>query len=92
MTPQQRKRKQWQAEYKEASETVVRRSQGLCEIGTHLCVKRANQVHHKRGRRHPEANALENLAASCEPCHTYLHANPAEAFANGWRYHQEGAA
>lgn len=89
MTPQRKRRAAWQAEYKEASERVVTRSQGRCEIRTGVCAGRASQVHHKRRRTHPEANALENLAAVCEPCHTYLHAHPAESYENGWLIHYE---
>ena len=90
-TPQQDRRVKWQREYAQArGEILVTRPR--CERRADGCTERPTEVHHKAGRRHPDANAHRNLAALCASCHRHIHANPTESYEHGWLLHYEQAA
>ena len=56
-----------------------------CEAGTPDHNRPAALVvHHKQGRRIPNAHALHRLLVVCEPCHLYIHAHPEESRERGW--------
>jgi 5-methylcytosine-specific restriction endonuclease McrA len=53
----------------------------LCE----RCGKNiASHVHHIAGKDGAKLIDPKNLAGLCEPCHPWLHANPAQAYTEGW--------
>ena len=86
MTSQQARRAAWEREYQTARVAVLERCCGVCE----RCGEaRAEHVHHKLRRLHSRANELGFLAALCEPCHTTVHANPADSYADGWLIHYD---
>jgi 5-methylcytosine-specific restriction enzyme A len=68
------------------------RSEGKCEIATVGCTAVATDFAHRKkvgagGRKGSAARAhhvLSNALAACRSCHSTCHANPAEAYANGW--------
>ena len=78
------------------------RSDGVCEIGQPGCTGRATEAAHRvkvgmGGRKATAAahHVLSNLLHLDHHCHQRLcHANPAEAYANGWmlREHQTPTA
>lgn len=87
MTPQQKRRRQWEAEYKRARVQVLDRARGMCEFPD--CTERATEVHHKLKRYHPRANHPVFLLALCDPHHDHVHANPEESYATGRLLHYE---
>ena len=52
----------------------------LCEI----CEKKADQIHHKRGRFGDRLNEKEFFMAVCMTCHNWIHGNPIEAYSKGY--------
>lgn len=75
-----------------ARKVVYERSGGDCEARSQVCVGAASHVHHIAGRKGPDAHAPENLLHVCQPCHTYLHANPEESYTAGWMRKRLGVA
>lgn len=59
------------------------RSQGRCEIGLPGCWGVARDPHHRKLRSRGGTNDLDNLLASCRPCHDWAHANGTVATALG---------
>jgi len=53
----------------------------LCELG---CGRPAIHTHHRKLRSQGGDESAENLLRVCLECHTRIHAEPAEAYANGW--------
>lgn len=72
-----------------ARAALAERSQGWCEMSLDGCRGRASQWAHRRkqgmGGRHGDAAAvngsLSNAYHTCDACHAWQHANPAEAVA-----------
>lgn len=62
---------------------------GGCEIGTPDCTGAANQGHHRKLLSQGGANVPENCLATCPACHSWVHANPAEAYRRGWMLRRE---
>jgi hypothetical protein len=70
---------------------LAARSGGRCEIARDGCTERAVDPAHRKGRkdggRHGAAkelnNQLVNVLHACRACHTWCHANPAQAKAPG---------
>lgn len=57
----------------------------ICEARTPVCTHRAHHRHHvilrsQGGHDGPTIDV-------CSPCHRYIHANPAEAYEQGWLKH-----
>lgn len=53
---------------------------GPCEAGTPgVCTGRAEHRHHKRRRSQGGGEGRANIALLCHACHSWIHANPAEA-------------
>lgn len=92
-TPQQERRAAWEAEFRSARKQVIERADGRCErCGWMPVLWSSLHVHHKAGRRLPDANRLDLLAALCPPCHEHVHAHPAESYTDGWLIHWENAS
>ncbi len=78
---------------------LAKRSKGLCEAGTHLCVGVAREAQHritqKGGGRHGEAKVyhdrLSNLLHCCTPCHRHITKEPFLSYEAGWSC-KEGSA
>ena len=65
------------------AELVTERAYGACEyLIRGVCSGRAEHIHHRKisGREHTASNCVH----ICSNCHRYVHANPAEAYRNGW--------
>lgn len=65
----------------EVRQRVQSRSRGICEVcrqsdGLHL--------HHRKMRSQGGPDTAANLLLVCLGCHDYIHANPVEAYENGW--------
>ncbi len=73
----------YETELKRLRPKVFERANGICEVQVPCCNGKATVVHHLRRRSQGGNNALENLKACCDPCHRYIHANVAWAYANG---------
>lgn len=86
--PQRARRDRWEADYLAARPLVIARADGRCE----RCGDTGHHVHHKAGRRHPEANAMHNLVLLCLFCHGHVHGHPAESYRDGWLIHWEDAS
>ena len=64
---------------------VKQRALGRCEVGITTNCRIAGPVdHHHRQRREGGDHRPSNGIAACRDCHRYIHANPAESWANGW--------
>jgi hypothetical protein len=74
-------------ELKNAKRVARRRSRGRCEVRTPVCTGTARQGHHIQRRSQGGPDDAENLLDSCNECHTYLHAHPAESYERGWLKH-----
>lgn len=90
-TPQQKRRRLWDAEYAAVRPLVLQRNQGMCE----RCNERPSLVvHHRGGRVGKNANRWENLAALCafdgqrDGCHEWIHAHPEQSYRDGWLLHK----
>lgn len=78
------RRSRFEAELDAVTPVLGARSQGMCEaqlLG--VCAGRAVHRHHRKRRSQGGGNELANLVHCCEPCHTFLHAHPAVAYAAG---------
>ena len=53
----------------------------LCELG---CGRDAVHTHHRKLRSQGGDESADNLLRVCLECHTYIHAEPASAYAMGW--------
>jgi hypothetical protein len=47
----------------------------------------AVHTHHRKSRRHPDAEQPDNLLRVCLKCHEYIHAHPEESYERGWLIH-----
>ena len=71
---------------------VRARCRGRCEVGSPVCWGQTDpsfiHAHHiaGRGSHDPVGNGL----GACPPCHSYIHANPAIAYEQGWMRHRNG--
>lgn len=65
-------------------EAVMQRAGWRCEIGSAVCIRVAAHAHHVLPRSAGGGHEAENGLAACAPCHSYLHANPAEAYERNW--------
>ena len=73
------------AELRAVKADLLLRSRGRCEspgLSEH-CTGYGTAAHHIVRRSQGGANTLDNLAWLCDPCHSYVHANPAHAFTLG---------
>ncbi len=73
----------YETELKRLRPKVFERANGICEVKVPCCIGKATVVHHLRRRSQGGDNSLGNLKACCDPCHRYIHANIAWAYANG---------
>ena len=60
-----------------ASELILTRSEGACEIMSRVCVTTATDIHHRRprgmgGTSRLETNLASNGIALCRRCHMYV--------------------
>ncbi len=63
------------------------RAYGRCEANTPACPSRehrADHAHHMLRRAQGGRDVPENLLMVCEASHRWIHANPSEAYENGW--------
>lgn len=65
---------------------VEERSGGRCEMPTLAvrCPMRATHMHHRKMRSQGGDHSAANLLHLCGFHHDYIHAHPAESYANGW--------
>ena len=63
---------------------VAGRSGGWCEIDHDNCSLRATQMHHILRRSQGGKNEADNLLHLCLNGHSYIHANPALSYEQGW--------
>ena len=57
----------------------------VCEFGiVGVCTGRPSERHHKLRRSQGGSDDASNTADICSACHNACHANPAEAYRNGW--------
>jgi len=52
----------------------------LCE----RCGKKADQIHHKKGRFGERLNDKDFFMAVCMTCHNWIHSNSIEAYSKGY--------
>lgn len=64
-----------------AREIVRLRSAGICEV---CRANRASEYAHRKGRAQGGGWDPSNAIDACPACHRRMHAEPAEAMANGW--------
>lgn len=70
--------------WEDARDGAMTRSGGQCEGRIMLvCSMGAAQVHHVIPRGRGGTHDLINLVALCEPCHSWVHANPVAATQRG---------
>jgi hypothetical protein len=86
--PISQKRRDFLAEFAEASRLVLQRSNGFCEVKD--CWRAGTHIHHKKGRRCDDANSLVNLLMVDETCHARIHANPSWAYEQGYMLRRNG--
>ena len=79
---QRSRRRQWEREWNQARHEALLRDRGMCQLPG--CDRRAEVVHHKAGRRVPDANRLDRLMSLCDACHAAVHRSPEASYANGW--------
>lgn len=51
----------------------------------------ASQVHHLAGKEGENLVRPKNLGGLCDPCHNWVHANPADARIEGWMLTRHGS-
>ena len=73
------------AQLVQARRLVEARANGVCELNTPVCAGAAVHVHHlllrsQGGNTHDPAL----MAATCVPCHEFLHAHPKLSYERGW--------
>lgn len=66
---------------------VHQRSGGFCEARLPGCTGFAQHVHHKGGRKRPDANRIVLLLDVCWHCHSEIHAHPEQSYALGLLVH-----
>lgn len=78
------KPKRTAASWKKAREAVCERADGLCEgrIAPN-CTGQGAHAHHVRMRSQGGTDDLGNLRWLCNNCHSWVHANPFEAYKVG---------
>ena len=76
--------------YQQARGIVYERCGGHCEAGTPWCNGRCEQVHHRKGRDGDLVDRVDLLLGTCEPCHRYMHSNPAISYERGWMVRRLG--
>jgi len=70
---------------------VMVRANNACERCWLSIVNQPGSIHHRRTRGmggNRLSNYVENCVVLCEPCHTWVGANPNEAAATGWYVRQ----
>ena len=67
-----------------AKAEMKHRSQGWCEAQTKMCRRRAAVFHHVLGRGVGGKGRADNGLHLCDPCHKFIHANPALSYERGW--------
>lgn len=69
---------------KSAKEAIARRSGGRCEASwAPDCTGRGEVFHHILLRSQGGKGTADNGAHLCNPCHTHVHANPAQSYLRG---------
>ena len=63
---------------------VLERSHGLCEIAHGPHVHKADHLHHILMRSQGGKHDADNMIHVCHEWHTYIHANPAISYEEGW--------
>ena len=58
-----------------------------CEIRAPVCSGPVVDRHHRKLRKHRGCDCRENTLDACDPCHDYVHLNPAVAYEHGWLLH-----
>lgn len=79
---QKRRRTSWEKEWRHNRDLALERDGHRCQLPG--CDRRAQVVHHKAGRRVPDANRLDRLMSLCHACHEAVHRSPESSYANGW--------
>lgn len=89
LRPVSDRRRTRDAVYPSSRRAVYERAAGMCEarVGG-VCEGPGWQVHHIAGRGGPDPHRLENLLLMCGPCHRWVHAHPAAAYAAGLMAHR----
>ena len=70
-------------------QVIYDRADWRCEVqipqacGTGI---RAMAIHHRKLRRAKD-HSVPNLLLLCKGCHDFIHAHPAQSYANGWLVH-----
>jgi 5-methylcytosine-specific restriction endonuclease McrA len=68
------------ARYAAARAIVVARDGGVCQ----RCGAPGTDCHHRAGRVGARMWQVDLLVLLCAGCHTAVHANPVESYADGW--------
>ena len=72
-------------EFARNRDKVIRRAGGRCEIRVGMvCRSVAATAHHVRLRSQGGGHDVDNLVATCNACHRYVHEHPEWARENGW--------
>jgi hypothetical protein len=79
-----RRRRKANPEYLAIRERIAEEAGWACQARTTRCNGRVEQIHHRKGRDGELLTNPEYLLPLCEPCHTYIHAHPAESYERGW--------
>lgn len=80
--PQRAKRNAWEREWDRNRKLALERDGHRCQFPG--CDRPADVVHHKAGRRVPDANRMDRLMSLCLRHHLEVHANPERSYAAGW--------
>jgi len=77
------------ADERRARAIVAERSGGTCEVRIpRVCLGRATNFQHRKNRsqggEYSAANGLHVCGSGTTGCHGYIHAHPAESYAEGW--------
>ncbi|RSN65449.1 HNH endonuclease [Amycolatopsis sp. WAC 04182] len=74
---------------KQARRIVRLRSEGDCEVRIQdVCLGRATNFQHRKNRSqgglYLPSHGIDVCGSGTTGCHGWIHANPAESYANGW--------
>jgi hypothetical protein len=92
LNPVSSRRRRRDADYEQARQAVLARSEGRCEVDVHSpgCSGRVEQTHHIGGRGGPDPHRLDNLLGCSAACHAEIHANPNRSYLLGLMVRRNG--